>query len=425
MIRAKRSQCGSIFGLLLSGFFCISGVSVRALSITADGFQESVPSSTVSSFMSVETILLPRSGTRSEIEDVHACDEPILCLWTLSRRSRETTMTTSSRKTDSVAISRYVSSLSGKVNREPKNPTFGETPEKTVTILEPGKDGLTLDESSAVAAIRNAIEVGSDSVELPVKTSAPSIGSTEPSELGIRELMAEGTTNFRGSPKNRIFNINRALEQFQGALIAPGAEFSFVKQLGDVDGEHGYLPELVIKNNKTEPEFGGGICQVSSTMFRTAINAGMKITARRNHAYPVSYYKPYGMDATVYVPNPDLRFINNTTGHILVLSSVEGTSLTFRFYGTKDGRQVEIDGPHILESNPDGSMKTTFTQKVTEASGNVLFEDKFPSSYKSPSLFPHPQDLTVKPADWSKKQWDAFVASKAVVTAPKPTTSGN
>ncbi len=425
MIPAKREQSAILFGMLFSAFFALHGSTSQALTIEADGFHESVPASTVSSFMTVETTLVPRSAFRSEIENVHACTDKILCLWSLSRRSRETTFTTSSRKTDSVAISRYVSTLSGKVNREPKNPTFGETTDKTIAILDAGKDGLTLDESAAVASIRTAIEAGKDTVSLPVKVAPPTIGSTDPSELGIRELVAEGTTNFRGSPKNRIFNINRALEQFQGVLIAPGAEFSFVKQLGDVDGEHGYLPELVIKNNKTEPEFGGGICQVSSTMFRTAVNAGMKITARRNHAYPVSYYKPYGMDATVYVPNPDLRFINNTPGHILVLSSVEGTSLTFRFYGTKDGRQVEIDGPHILESNPDGSMKTTFSQKVTDSSGAVLFDDKFPSSYKSPSLFPHPQDLTVKPADWSKKQWDAFVASKAVVTAPKPVASGN
>lgn len=425
MIPVNREQSAIVFGMVFSVFFALHGSASRALTIEADGFRESVPASTVSSFMTVETTLVPRSVFRSEIENVHACTNKILCLWSLSRRSRETTFTTSSRKTDSVAISRYVSTLSGKVNREPKNPTFGETSEKTIEILDAGKDGLTLDESAAVASIRTAIEAGKDTVSLPVKVAPPTIGSTDPSELGIRELIAEGTTNFRGSPKNRIFNINRALEQFQGVLVAPGAEFSFVKQLGDVDGEHGYLPELVIKNNKTEPEFGGGICQVSSTMFRTAINAGMKITARRNHAYPVSYYKPYGMDATVYVPNPDLRFINNTPGHILVLSSVEGTSLTFRFYGTKDGRQVEIDGPHILESNPDGSMKTTFSQKVTDSSGTVLFDDKFPSNYKSPSLFPHPQDLTVKPADWSKKQWDAFVASKAVVTTPKPVASGN
>jgi vancomycin resistance protein YoaR len=425
MIPTKREQSAIVFGTIFSVFLMFYGSDAQSLTIETDSFHESVPTSTVSSFITVETKLAPQSLFRSEIENVHACTEPILCLWSLSRRSRETTFAISSRKTDSVAISRYVSTLSEKVNRDSKNPTFGESTEKTIAILDTGENGLILDESAAVASIRDAIEAEKKTVSLPVKIISPTIGSTDPAELGIRELVAEGTTNFRGSPKNRIFNINRALEQFQGVIIAPNAEFSFVKQLGDVDGEHGYLPELVIKDNKTEPEFGGGICQVSSTMFRTAINAGMKITARRNHAYPVSYYKPYGMDATVYIPAPDFRFRNNTSNNILILSSVEGTSLTFRFYGTKDGRQVEIDGPHILESNPDGSMKTTFSQKVTDSSGTVLFDDTFPSNYKSPSLFPHPQDLTVKPADWSKKQWDAFVASKAVVTAPKPAATGN
>ncbi|NTW46351.1 MAG: hypothetical protein HGB18_04880 [Candidatus Moranbacteria bacterium] len=399
------------------GLSCHSTAS--ALTVDADGFHETVPSKTLSSFLRVTTVLLPYSDTRSEIEDTTACDRPFLCLWTISRRSRETTRAISVRTADSVAISRYISGIAGKVNRDPANPIFGETPEKKVIVTESGHDGQTLDESAAVAAVRTAIENGRDSVTLPVSVTPPPLGGTDPESLGIRELIAEGTTNFRGSPKNRIWNINQALTRFQGVVIAPGEEFSFVKQLGDVDGEHGYLPELVIKNNKTEPEFGGGICQVSSTMFRAAVNAGLKITARRNHAYPVSYYKPYGMDATVYVPNPDLRFVNNTPGHVLILSSVEGTSLTFRLYGTHDGRSVSIDGPHILESNPDGSMKTTFSEKVADASGNIILNDTFPSSYKSPSLYPHPQELTTKPADWSKKQWDAYLAAKVAVTVPK------
>lgn len=409
--------------LFVQAIFCAHPAS--ALTVEADGFKESVPETTRAGFLRVETALVPYSAFRSEIEDTRSCEEPMLCLWTLSRRSRETTHAVSTLRADAVAISRYVSSISSKVNRDAVNPVFGETDGKTVAILEPGRNGQSLDESAAVANLRNAVERDLDVATLPVTSIAPPIGTTDPTELGIRELVAEGTTNFRGSPKNRIWNINQALKRFQGVLIAPGEEFSFVKQLGDVDGEHGYLPELVIKNNKTEPEFGGGICQVSSTLFRTAVNGGLKITARRNHAYPVSYYKPYGMDATVYIPAPDFRFVNNTPGHLLLLSSVEGTSLTFRLYGTNDGRKVEIDGPHVLESNPDGSMKTTFSQKVTDSSGTVIIDATFPSSYKSPSLFPHPQELVEKPADWSKKQWDAYLAAKAAVTVPRTPATGN
>ena len=202
-----------------------------------------------------------------------------------------------------------------------------------------------------------------------------------------------------------------ATNRFNGVLIKPGEEFSFVKILGEVDGEHGYLPELVIKHDKTEPEFGGGICQVSTTTFRAAINSGLEITARRNHAYPVSYYNPQGMDATVYVPRPDLRFINNTPGYILIETQIEGTKLIFNFYGTDDGRRVNIIGPKILSRESDGSMKTTFTQQVFDKNDKLIREDVFNSNYDSPNKYPHPGSetvLTKKPSDWSSNEWKEY-----------------
>lgn len=177
------------------------------------------------------------------------------------------------------------------------------------------------------------------------------------------------------------------MEQFQSLIIAPGEEFSFVEHLGEVDEVNGYLPELVIRNNKTEPEFGGGVCQVSSTVFRAAIYSGMKITERRNHSYPVQYYLPYGMDATIYIPKPDFKFLNNTGNAVMMQSVIEGTKLTFRFFGTKDGRDVSIDGPYILERNTDGSMKTTFTQVVKSASGQEIIRDEFKSNYSHRAYF--------------------------------------
>ena len=269
-----------------------------------------------------------------------------------------------------------------------------------------GKESLKLI-SRALQSENN----GTLSIKLPTETTQPKIKGSDKERLGLRELVGVGESSFKGSPKNRIYNINRALEQFQNIIIGPGEEFSFVKYLGEVDGEHGYLPELVIKNNRTEPEFGGGICQVSTTAFRAAIYSGMKITERRNHAYPVRYYYPYGLDATVYIPKPDFKFANNTPGSILIQATIEDTKLTFRFFGTRDGRSVSVDGPHILESNPDGSMKTVFTQIVKDGSGKETIKDSFWSNYKSPSLFPHPGEekkLTEKPSDWSNKQWSAY-----------------
>ena len=185
-----------------------------------------------------------------------------------------------------------------------------------------------------------------------------------------------------------------------------------MKVLGEVDGEHGYLPELVIKHDKTEPEFGGGICQVSTTAFRAAIYSGLEITARRNHAYPVGYYNPQGMDSTVYIPKPDLRFKNDTPNYILIQTKIVGTELTFQFYGTSDGRKTTVIGPTILEKNPDGSMKTTFTQQINDKDGNLIREDVFKSNYESPSKFPHPGEtsglLTKKPKNWSDREWKVY-----------------
>jgi len=271
----------------------------------------------------------------------------------------------------------------------------------TVSAFAQSSDGGEVDIESSWSAFKNALASSSEenlSIPLSFTVIKPKITSTNAETLGITQFLGEGRTSFAGSPKNRIFNIKRAIQQFQGVLVAPGEEFSFVKQLGEVDGEHGYLPELVIKRDKTEPEFGGGICQVSTTLFRAALNTGEKITARQNHAYPVSYYKPYGMDATVYIPKPDFKFRNNTPAHILLQVAIEGSELVFRFYGTIDGRSVSLDGPHILEHTPDGAMKTIFTQTVTSADGTVIINDSFKSAYDSPSKYPHPVAEQTPPA---------------------------
>lgn len=403
--------------ILLGAILLLSAGSVPrdadAFDVSAGAFRTTIPEEIIQGFYSIDTVLLPTSSVRTEIENIEPCDDATSCPpFAFSRKSRERARVIARQRADLAAIDRYLDSLRPETDVSAKSPVFGETENREVVLIEEGRPGQILRKSDAVLALRDALEAGFGHADLPVDTDdAPSV--TDPGQLGLSALVAEGTTDFRGSTTSRIHNINRALEQFQGLLIAPGEEFSFVENLGEVDGEHGYLPELVIKYNRTEPEYGGGICQVSSTLFRAAINAGLRITERKNHAYPVSYYRPYGMDATIYIPSPDLRFVNNTPGHILIRAEIVGTKLSFRLYGTDDGREVAVDGPHILESNPDGSMKTVFSQTVTDATGETVFADEFKSSYKSPDLFPHPEDtLTEKPEDWSKKQWQEYLDSK-------------
>lgn len=359
------------------------------------------------------TVLHPVA--KKEIEHPSLCPlEKIFCAAFLPRHQRIHVVTERQPVLKEDAARNVLTELAAEIHREPLNAKLGVL-DGQVVIVQNATPGRTLVVDETLTSLANAIStnIKDDHLVLTIATqiTEPVITQETIASLGVTELIAEGKTNFRGSPKNRVFNIHRAIEQFDGVIIGIGEEFSFVKHLGEVDGEHGYLPELVIKNNKTEPEFGGGICQVSTTAFRAALNAGLKITARRNHAYPVQYYKPYGMDATIYIPAPDLRFKNNTPGSIIMFPTINGTELTFSFFGTKDNRTVTLDGPHILERNPDGSMRTIFSQTVKDASGTILIEDSFPSNYKSPSLFPHPGEepvYTKKPDGWSEKQWKEY-----------------
>lgn len=206
-------------------------------------------------------------------------------------------------------------------------------------------------------------------------------------DLGINSLLGQGTSNFAGSSKSRIHNIELGAAKFDGLILEPGEEFSFNNLLGGSGSEEGFLEELVIKKDKTVPEYGGGLCQVSTTLFRAAVNTGLEITERVNHAFPVEYYYPQGFDATVYEPSPDLRFINNTPAHLLIQAIIKGNQLTFNFYGTDDGRQVKITGPYVLESKEDGSMKTVLTQAIYK-NGELSSENSFYSNYQSPDLYP-------------------------------------
>ena len=315
-------------------------------------------------------------------------------------------------------IATYLENIGEKFNKKPVDATFAIDANNKVSAFSLSQDGSEINIEKSTQAIidflsKNKQKRVNNTISLFFETVAPSINSADADNLNITTLIGEGKSNFSGSTKSRIHNIEVASQRFNGLLIKSGEEFSFIKNLGPVDGEHGYKPELVIKNNLTTPEFGGGICQVSTTAFRAAIYSGLKITARRNHAYPVHYYNPQGFDATVYIPKPDLRFKNNTPGYILIQTHIdlEKKELVFDFYGTSDGRKTEIDGPHITSRGAGGAMKTIFTQKVFDKNGNLIIDDSFKSNYASPNKYPHPGQSTTftkKPKDWSKSQWKKY-----------------
>ena len=173
-------------------------------------------------------------------------------------------------------------------------------------------------------------------------------------------------------------------EKLNGVLIKPGEEFSFMNTIGDVGAKEGYQSALVIKNGgDLVKEYGGGLCQVSTTMFRAAIYSGLTITERAPHSLPVSYYNPQGFDAAVYSPHPDLRFINNTPSYILVQTRIVGSKLYFEFYGTSDGRETKVIGPIEYDKKPDGSLKAKLTQEIYK-DDTLITTKTFTSSYRSP-----------------------------------------
>lgn len=287
---------------------------------------------------------------------------------------------------DQKAISEFLTPLAVSINREPINAKLtSENGELKFIALS--QNGAKLNIDASAKKIAADILATKKNIYLVIDPIAPQISNQNTQELGLLTLLGKGESNFSGSTANRRTNIKVGATKLNGFLIKPGEEFSFGQNIGEIDAANGWVPELVIKNKQTIPEYGGGLCQVSTTLFRAAINSGLKITERHPHAYPVKYYDPPGFDATVYPPSPDLKFINDTPGHVLLQTRIDGNKLFFEIYGTADGREVKVKGPTTTQKNPDGSLKTVLTQQIWR-NGQLEREQIFRSSYNSPALYP-------------------------------------
>ncbi len=251
-----------------------------------------------------------------------------------------------SAEIDAQIFAKDIKSLAKEIEVESKNGKM-EVQDGKIISFEAGTVGQVINTEKTLEQVLTSWP-SSSTFPLIVEEVRGQIAGDNLEELGIKELIGVGKSNFAGSPSNRIYNIKKAVnEHINGVLIAPGEEFSMLKVLGEIDGAHGWLAELVIKGNKTVPEFGGGLCQIGTTMFRGAVDTGLQITERRNHSYRVSYYEPAGTDATIYDPAPDFKFRNDTEKHIYINAYIVGTEITFEFWGTNDGRQVEVGKPSI------------------------------------------------------------------------------
>jgi vancomycin resistance protein YoaR len=303
-------------------------------------------------------------------------------------------------------VNDLVSSYAKVINTQAKDATLGAT-DGNIVVVTQAVEGREVDGNALTDLIIKSISEGQpDSLTIPVNVIKPKIAD-DFGNLGIKELIGTATTSFAGSPSNRVHNIAVGANALNSQLIKPGDEFSTLKLLGNIDAAHGYLPELVIKDAKVLPEDGGGLCQVSTTLFRAVLNAGLNVTERQNHSLRVSYYEPpVGLDATIYSNHPDFKFKNNTNNWILVQSRLVGNEITFNLYGSKDGRRSEIIGPTILSTTPapateyvdDSSLpagklvkiegafpgaKTVATYNVYDKDGKVIDHQVFTSVYKA------------------------------------------
>ncbi|MFA6526231.1 MAG: VanW family protein [Candidatus Buchananbacteria bacterium] len=250
-----------------------------------------------------------------------------------------------------------------------------------VVSLSSHKNGQTADKEKAYLDLKGKIinqDFNNLRFELKVVNTAPDVVTENINDLGIKEIIGIGESNFAGSPTNRRKNISNGAKRLNGLLIKPDEDFSLIKTLLPVDASTGYFTELVIKGNKTVPEYGGGLCQIGTTVFRAALSTGLPILERANHSYSVTYYLEKGLpgvDATIYDPKPDLRFKNDTGNYILIQTRIAGDKLYFEFWGTKDGRTAVRTTPKtwgVKSPPPTKTVETTDlapgVKKCTESS---------------------------------------------------------
>lgn len=253
-------------------------------------------------------------------------------------------------------IEKFLQTITPQINVAAKESRFAydSTQPNNVRELTTSQDGRALNIDKSVTAITQAIETNDmQTVALPVDT-VQSINPTA-NDLGINIVIGHGQSNFTGSIPNRVYNIQLGASRINGAMIKPGEVFSFDDTVGDISGASGYKPGYIISHGRTVLDDGGGICQVSTTVYRAALNAGLPIVARTAHAYRVHYYEEDsgpGLDATIFSPTVDLQFKNDTPANILIQAYVKGNQLFVDFYGTSDGRVTKISKPVVLNQTP-------------------------------------------------------------------------
>jgi len=313
-------------------------------------------------------------------------------------------------------IQAYLESIREKTDAVPENARFIFNDDTLqLDLLTPAIIGRNLNIQSSIDSINQSVKTGAHSAALVFDLTQPAVtDSMTGAELGITELVYAYTTYFRGSSADRVQNIKAASASFHGLLIPPGGVLSMSDELGDISLDNGYAEAPIILGDETIKGVGGGVCQVSTALFRTAYYAGFEILERHAHAYRVGYYEQTasghnqnlaGLDATVFVPLVDFKFRNDTDHWLLMETYVSSSnySLTWKFYSTSDGRVVNSESSgltNIVESPdplyrenpelPSGTVKQVdyavdgadvVVRRTVTRNGSILHQDTFSTHY--------------------------------------------
>jgi vancomycin resistance protein YoaR len=289
------------------------------------------------------------------------------------------------------------------VDHPPIDARFVVLPSDRVAV-RPAQPGRRLDVEAARRAISTAAVSSLDrTASLVAELAQPERSTREARAMRISGRVAGYTTYYGGEP-NRIHNVRLVARLIDGALIAPGTTFSFNATTGERSPDRGFREAPVIINGELQNGIGGGVCQVSTTVFNTAYEAGLPIETRTNHALYISHY-PQGRDATVNYPDIDLKFKNDTGGWLLLRTFVGAWALTVKLYGTPQNRRVESEtaplevldppgvkrvpdpnmfvGTEIVEDPGEPSRKTSVVRRVFSENGKLLSQNTWSSWYRS------------------------------------------
>lgn len=275
----------------------------------------------------------------------------------------------------------YESFMKDKYNETLKNPVNAELSIEGATVnISQSQNGEKIDKGKLTDLTKQAITSGTSDVTLPVTLLKPERSTEDIQKMGIKEVIAEYSTPMAGRNGNQSFNVNKSANTLSGVIVAPDETFSFNGRVGVTDAAHGYKSAAVYSQGKVIQSAGGGVCQVSSTLYSAALRADLGIVSRSNHSMPVNYL-PLGQDAAVADYGPDLKFKNNTGNHIYIQAFSNGGSITTRIFGTNTGKNVEVSSQVVSRT---GDKITAVTYKKVTQNGEVVSNGQISKSvYKS------------------------------------------